>query len=146
MKRPDYDGTHARQVSFPGGQLEGSETHAEAALREFKEETGVDCYADQVLGELTQLYIPPSNFHVQPFVAYSTEQPVFDPDPVEVDSIIELPVPMLLNEEIATEGLVTLSTGVTRKTPYYEVDDHVVWGATAMILSELKEILTRINA
>lgn len=141
MKRPHYDGTHSGQVSIPGGRLEPGEDHRQAALREFREETGVSVTGGQLIGGLSELYIPPSGFLVKPFVAYATEPPCFDPDPVEVEQIIELLISTLMSDLTVKRGKVALSTGAWVETPYFEVDGHRVWGATAMILSELKEIL-----
>ena len=141
MKRPDYDGAHGGQVSIPGGRLEPGEDHAQAALREFGEETGIKVSRRQLLGNLSELFIPPSNFLVTPFVAYATDRPCFDPDPVEVEEIIELLIPTLMSDVTVKRGKVCLSSGVWVETPYFEVEGHMVWGATAMILSEFKEIL-----
>jgi 8-oxo-dGTP pyrophosphatase MutT (NUDIX family) len=141
MKRPDYEGTHSGQVSIPGGRLEPGENHLQAALREFEEEIGVVVDSNCLLGKLSDLFIPPSNYLVQTFVAYSSEPPRYAPDPVEVEEIIELSVTWLLNESAVKRGKVMLSSGVNIVSPYFEVAGHVVWGATAMILSELKHIL-----
>lgn len=142
MKRPDYDGAHGGQVSIPGGRLEPGENHTQAALREFEEETGVCVSNSQLLGKLSELFIPPSRFLVKPFVAYAQERPQFDPDPVEVEQIIELTVSALMSEETVKRGRVCLRAGVLVETPYFDVEGHIVWGATAMILSELKEVLS----
>jgi 8-oxo-dGTP pyrophosphatase MutT (NUDIX family) len=141
MKRPDYDGAHGGQVSIPGGRLEPGENHTQAALREFEEETGISVSSSQLLGRLSELFIPPSSFLVKPFVACAQERPRFDPDPVEVEQIIELTVSALMSEATVRWGRVRLSSDVQVETPYFDVQGHMVWGATAMILSELKEIL-----
>lgn len=141
MKRPDYDGAHGGQVSIPGGQLESGEDHAQAAIREFEEETGIRVHGDQLLGSLSELCIPTSNFLVRPFVAFANDRPSFRPDPGEVEEIIELAIPTLLSEVAVKKARVRLSTGVRVETPYFDVDGHMVWGATAMILSELKAVL-----
>ena len=141
MKRPEYDGAHGGQVSIPGGQLEPGEDHWQAALREFEEETGVRVEGRQLLGSLSDLFIPTSNFLVKPFVACATGRPCFVPDPEEVEEIIELTIPTLMSDVTLRRGRVRLSTGVVVETPYYDVGGHRVWGATAMILSELREVL-----
>ena len=141
MKRPDYDGTHGGQVSIPGGRLEPGEDHTQAALREFEEETGICVSHDQLLGRLSELFIPPSSFLVKPYVACARERPRFCPDPVEVEQILELTVSDLLSDATVKWGRVCLSSNVQVETPYFDVEGHMVWGATAMILSEFKEIL-----
>jgi 8-oxo-dGTP pyrophosphatase MutT (NUDIX family) len=141
MKRPHYDGVHSGQVSIPGGQLEDGETHRQAALREFREETGVWVDDRQLLGTLSDLFIPTSNFLVRPFVACAAAKPRFAPDPVEVEAIIELSVRALIGGDIEKSGILTPSIGGRIEAPYFDVHNHRVWGATAMILSELKEIL-----
>jgi 8-oxo-dGTP pyrophosphatase MutT (NUDIX family) len=141
MKRPDYGGAHGGQVSIPGGRLEPGEDHRQAALREFEEETGIRVGSRQLLGNLSELFIPPSSFMVRPFVACATERPRFDPDPVEVELIIELPLLSLLDDVTVKQGRACLGSGVWVETPYFDVQGHMVWGATAMILSEFKEIL-----
>jgi 8-oxo-dGTP pyrophosphatase MutT (NUDIX family) len=142
MKRTSYNGAHSGQVSIPGGRLEPGENHTQAALREFEEETGIGVASDQLLGKLSELFIPPSNFLVIPFVASATDRPCFDPDPVEVEQIIELTMSELMSDQTVKRGCVQLSHGARVETPYFDVDGHMVWGATAMILSEFKEILS----
>ncbi|MCP4286926.1 MAG: CoA pyrophosphatase [Gammaproteobacteria bacterium] len=145
MKRPDYDGTHSGQVGIPGGRLEAGESHLQAALREFEEEIGIAVDGSNLLGKLSDLFIPPSNYLVQPYVAYSLESPYYVPDPVEVEEVIELSATWLLNRSAIKRGKVRLNSGVVIESPYFEVAGHTVWGATAMILSELKQILRAVG-
>ncbi len=141
MKRTDCGGVHSGQVSIPGGQLEPGESHTQAALREFGEETGISVNSSQLLGNLSELFIPPSNFLVRPFIAHASQRPRFEPDPVEVEEIIELSISDLMNDQTVKRGTVRLSGGTWVQTPYFEVEGHMVWGATAMILSEFKTVL-----
>jgi len=141
MKRTDCGGTHSGQVSIPGGQLEPGENHMQAALREFEEETGISVSSSQLLGKLSELFIPPSNFLVRPFIAHATARPRFEPDPGEVEELIELSISDLMSDLTVKRGTVRLSGGAWAETPYFEVEGHMVWGATAMILSEFKEVL-----
>lgn len=145
MKRTEYDGAHSGQVSIPGGRLEPGEDHLQAALREFQEETGVSVDDGQLLGSLSRLFIPTSNFLVDPFVAYATERPQFEPDPVEVEQLLEMLVSQLISDTSVRQGSVSLGNGVRVDTPYFDVQGHVVWGATAMILSELKAVLRDVH-
>lgn len=141
MKRTDCGDAHSGQVSIPGGRLESGEDHTQAALREFEEETGVCVQPGRVVGQLSELYIPTSNFLVRPFVAGATEPPRYQPDPVEVAQIIELPFATLLDDATVKRGKVRWGVGARLEAPYFDVADHQVWGATAMILSEFKMIL-----
>lgn len=141
MKRPEYEGVHGGQISIPGGALEAGEDHEQAALREFVEETGVRVDRQQLLGRLSELFIPTSGFLVRPFVAYGARRPLFQPDAIEVEEIIELTIPALLSEGSVKRGRVRLGTDIWVETPYFAVEGHMVWGATAMILSEFREIV-----
>jgi 8-oxo-dGTP pyrophosphatase MutT (NUDIX family) len=149
IKRPDYDGIHSGQISLPGGKREAGDKDLMAtALRETREEIGADPAQITILGQLTPLYIPPSNFLVTPFVGYASVRPDFKMDPVEVQKIIEAPVDYftgennILNREIEVIRKTGTSEEVVKlQTPYFDLEGEVLWGATAMILSELKEII-----
>jgi 8-oxo-dGTP pyrophosphatase MutT (NUDIX family) len=131
---------HKDQISFPGGQIEKGEDFVRAALRETTEEVGAPAGMIEVIGSLTPLYIPPSNFCVFPVVGFSRKTPSFRPDPVEVAEIIEVPVAHLLNPgHIRTETWTI--NGREVRVPFYEFRRHKVWGATAMIMAEFLEIL-----
>ncbi len=142
MKRPDYEGTHSGQISFPGGKFEevDKELHV-TALRETAEETGADVVGVELIGKLTDLYIPPSNFHVHPFIGYSSNRPSFNPDPNEVAGLFEISLEELCADNIKSMRRHNRTLNKEVETPYYEIQEQVVWGATAMILSELREII-----
>jgi 8-oxo-dGTP pyrophosphatase MutT (NUDIX family) len=131
---------HRDQIGFPGGQLEAGEEFVGAALRETREELGVDPVRLRVLGPLTPLFIPPSNFCVYPVVAVASETPHFRPDPAEVAEVIEIPL-----RELSDPGTARRETWLAGErsieVPFYAFGRHKVWGATAMILSEFLEIL-----
>ena len=140
--RPVYDGVHSGQVALPGGSVEHSDRSLfETALRETEEETGIFKNNVKVIGKLTELYIPPSNFLVTPFVGIHTSKPLFIPHSREVARIVELNLEKIMDEKLIYEKNMKLSSGVTALTPYYDFDGLVVWGATAMILSEFKSVL-----
>lgn len=146
MKRPDYDGTHSGQVSFPGGKLEEFDSGiVEAALREAEEEVNIKPNDVQVIGQLTELYIPPSNFLVHPVLGILKSKPDFIPDLHEVESILTPKLSYLFREDIVAEKEIMLSAGFKMKTPYIQVDGHTVWGATAMIIAELREVFENIS-
>ncbi len=145
MLRPRYPGVHSGQISLPGGKYEPTDQDlAETALRESKEEIGVDPLQIQLLGKLTNLFIPPSNFMVTPFVGYQSERPVFKPDPCEVAQIIEVTLSDFMDNSIIREKKMKLALGLSMKVPAYCIGEHVIWGATAMILSEFREIIEEI--
>jgi 8-oxo-dGTP pyrophosphatase MutT (NUDIX family) len=141
--RPAYPGVHSRQIGFPGGKLEDvDEGLVHAALRETQEEIGVVPASVHIIGRLTELYIPPSNFLVHPFVGYCTNCPAFTPDPKEVEQVVEMNITELLDEgNVTAKKVIASGTGLEMEVPAYLVQGHVVWGATAMMLSELKEVV-----
>ena len=142
MQRPEYPGVHGGQISLPGGKYEEGDADSEAtALREAKEEIGVNVQSIHILGRLTPLYIPPSNFLVTPVIGMSKERPVFHPDPEEVSGVIEIRVEDLLDDRLLQTRSIRIGTELTLKAPAYCINGHVIWGATAMILSELKVML-----
>jgi 8-oxo-dGTP pyrophosphatase MutT (NUDIX family) len=146
MQRPNYQGIHSGQISFPGGKKEEIDSDLIAtALRETMEEIGVLEKDVKVVGTLTELYIPASNFKVLPVVGYVTKQPNFIPDQYEVVKIIETSVSELLDEGIIKTRMIKTSLGLEIKAPYYDVQGHIVWGATAMILSEFLDIVKRLT-
>lgn len=139
QRHPDLK-DHSGQIAFPGGRIERGETPVQAALREGWEEVGVPPAALDVLGTLTALYIPPSDFTVTPVVAAIHERPVFRPQEEEVDVIIEVPLPVLLSPS-ARASAVWAIQGQEIEIPYFAFDGHEIWGATAMILAELLALL-----
>jgi 8-oxo-dGTP pyrophosphatase MutT (NUDIX family) len=142
-QRPDYDGVHSGQVSFPGGQLEASDPGPwEAAIRETFEEIGVERQLIEPAGQLSHIYIPPSNFFVYPFLGYMEQEPIFIPDDKEVAHIIEMPLFDLLDERIRGEWTM-MRQQAAYTVPCYYIQGRAVWGATAIILSELEVILRK---
>jgi 8-oxo-dGTP pyrophosphatase MutT (NUDIX family) len=134
---------HAGQISFPGGRYEeGDNSLQETALREAKEEIGVDIDKIKVLGRLTHLYIPVSNYLVNPFVGVTQHTPEFTPEEREVRSILQVPLDHLNKPETRQKTDMKLSQNITlRNVPYFNVEGKVLWGATAMIVNELLTIL-----
>lgn len=141
MLRPEYDGHHGGQVSLPGGKVEPSDPDRNyTALREAEEELGIARNDVQLIGTLSELYIPPSNFLVLPVVGVLPYRPHFVLDPVEVAAVIETPLEALFAVENQLET--DRPPGVKRpfRVPYFALEEHIVWGATAMILSEFASI------
>jgi 8-oxo-dGTP pyrophosphatase MutT (NUDIX family) len=141
IERPTYQGFHSGQIALPGGKAEKSDTSLEqTALREFFEETGSDLQPE-ILGRLTPVYIPISTFVVHPFVACTPSKPSFQPSEREVAQLLELPVAELLLPSLVKETVLEPAPNMKLKTPYFDVRGKVLWGATAMMLNELKHIL-----
>ena len=134
---------HSGQISFPGGKQEPEDPNlAFTALREAEEEIGVPPKDVKVLGSLSPLFIPVSNFLVHPFVGHIAYRPNFNQQTTEVADLVELPLPSLGDPAIIGTTDIAISSRMTlREVPYFDVNGKVVWGATAMILSELKEVL-----
>lgn len=146
IKRQVYVGAHSGQVSLPGGKWEETDIDLETtALRETEEELGVEANRINIMGELTQLYIPPSNILVKPFVAFIENEPVFKPDPREVARLISCDFSSLLDYKIRKEKLLELKGGSKINAPYFAICNEMVWGATAMILSELLSVWENIG-
>lgn len=143
MERPESPYAHSKQISFPGGGLEKEDHTLEAAaLRETEEEFGIPSQNITIIGRLSHLYIPVSNYLVHPFVGYLTEPPTYIPDPSEVAEIIEVLVEDLLNPNLTKTTKIKTSSGLLLKdVPYFSVNNKIVWGATAMMLSEFVEIV-----
>ena len=142
IQRPDYDGVHAKQMSFPGGKKDADDSSLiVTAKRETEEEIGIESSKIVVIGALTELFIIASNFNVLPVIGYLNETPEFVADEYEVDEIIEVKVTDLMDEDKQKEKPLTILQGITINAPYYDFNNKIVWGATAMILAELKHIL-----
>ena len=144
-KRANYNGTHSGQISFPGGKVENSDLNLkETALRETFEEVGVLQEEIHVIREITEVYIPPSNFFVTPFIGVLNYKPVFKLNS-EVAKIIEIPFSDLLDDNKIASISITNSYMKDTTVPCFNIDGSIIWGATAMILSEIKELLKNIK-
>lgn len=143
MKRNSYPGVHSDQISFPGGKLEDFDENLEkAAVRESNEELGIHPEKVSIIGELTQVYIPPSDFLVNPFVGYSDVRPNFIPDKKEVTEVIEVSIADI-KDQSNLKNVEIIIRGNEVEVPAYILNGHVVWGATAMMLSELSHLIQK---
>jgi 8-oxo-dGTP pyrophosphatase MutT (NUDIX family) len=146
IQRPSYEGVHGGQISLPGGRSEDKDKDLnETALREANEEIGIDPDKIKTIGTLTELYIPPSNYLVLPFLGYTYEKPIFKPDPQEVAEIIEIKLNDFLNDNNIRYKDIFVRPGLHVYGPCFEIENHTIWGATAMILNEFREILKKIK-
>ena len=134
---------HAGQIGFPGGSVEdGDRDAAHTALREANEEVGIDPDAVDVLGELSPLYIPVSEFLVNPFVGLVEQPPALQLQESEVARVLELPFRAFLDPASRIEKEIELTSGlVLRDVPHYRIGEELVWGATAMMIAELTALL-----
>ena len=147
IKRPEYVGFHGGQISFPGGKMDIEDSNLEyTARRECFEEVDLPFELGNCIGELSSVYIPVSSFIVHPYVFFVNELPPLTPDPREVESIISFDIFDLTNSENLKTTDIKLANGISRKNiPFFDIEGHKVWGATAMILAELKEILKQFD-
>jgi 8-oxo-dGTP pyrophosphatase MutT (NUDIX family) len=137
IRRTEYPGVHSGQISLPGGRREGEESLEQTALRETEEEVGARADGIEMLGGLASLYVPPSDFDIHPFVGYTPVRPAWRPQMSEVAEIIEMPLDRLLDDGAKDQE--TLQRGDLQiSILFYRVGQHKVWGATAIILSELE--------
>ena len=133
---------HSNQISFPGGSLDDSDVSLEAcALRETHEEVGIPPETVNIIGKMTDLYIPVSNFHVHPFIGWTAEQPHYQKQITEVKHIIEAPLSLLKNPDNQKRIDLHVRGMHLPDVPYFDVCGKVVWGATAMMLSEFLEMV-----
>jgi len=142
IKRSKYEGVHSGQIAFPGGKVEKEDPNLSfTALREAQEEVGINPEKIKILGELTNLFIPPSNFLVSPYIGITPFKPDFVAEEKEVESILLPSLKGVLDPEIKKEKKFHFSANMVLDTPYFEINGEVVWGATAMMISELLHIL-----
>ncbi len=145
IKRACDSGIHSNQIAFPGGKYEDKDKSLkQTALREAFEEIGVDPRQVQLMGKLTKLFIPASNFDVYPFVGYSLQHPDFKVNESEVAVLLEVPLDDLLNPAAFCYKTIRYRKETEVEVPCYFVQNEIVWGATAFIISELLEVIYKI--
>ena len=142
MQRTEDGNVHSGQISFPGGKMEPEDPDSTyTALREAEEELGIKPRMVQILGELTPLYIPPSNFLVYPKVGYCAERPSFKLEKNEVARLIEVSLTDLMSPNIRQTVNVRARNGMTMQVPAFIPQGNIIWGATAMMLNELLTVI-----
>lgn len=144
IKRPDYMGAHSGQVSFPGGKAEAGETIVETALREAREEIGLDARHVEVLGKLSDFFVIPSNYIVTPVIGVARGKPDFIPDAYEVSRILQGNLLEILPDHAIKTAEILAAGRYRMMAPHFEIDGEIVWGATAMMLNEFRLIIKEI--
>jgi len=143
--RKTYKVVHSAQVAFPGGKLEAQDASLrDTALRETFEEVGVPIDTVQIVRSISQVYIPPSNFYVHPFIGFTQTTPQFIKQDDEVEALIEIDLEHFLDEQSLISKKVKTSYSIEVEVPAFKLNDYVVWGATAMMLSEIKDLLKQL--
>lgn len=143
--RKSYQGVHSNQIGFPGGKVEKTDADLmETALRETQEEVGIKSDSIEVLKKLTRLYIPPSNFWVQPFVGLLPNPDSFSKQETEVEALVEVSLTDILDESKLIQQKLSTSYAQDIEVPAFKLNGHLVWGATAMMLNEIKTLLKRL--
>ncbi|TDS14422.1 8-oxo-dGTP pyrophosphatase MutT (NUDIX family) [Maribacter caenipelagi] len=143
--RKTYKGVHSNQVGFPGGKAEKSDDGLlTTALRETYEEVGVDPKDVTLVKEISEIFIPPSNFIVQPFIGLYKEPKPFVIQESEVELLLEVPILDFLDETKIVSKKLTTSYAVDIEVPAFKLNGYIVWGATAMMLNEIKELLKQV--
>ena len=141
IQRPVYNGVHSGQIAFPGGGFEKQDKNTlDTALRETHEEIGVPPAQIEVIGKLSDLYIPPSNFLVHPYVGYLDHPPQFRPEPEEVSEVFSLDIQKLLQDNCFQHREVR-GNSYSFTVPCFYLENRLIWGATSMMLSELLELI-----
>jgi len=137
---------HAGQIGLPGGRIEKDESPEQAAMRELHEELNIAAEGIDIIGRLSPLFLYVSNFHVTPIVAWCSERPEMEANPGEVAEVIELPIRDLIRPENVIDSEVEIPPGVdgpgTAVVPTIRFENHHIWGATALMLSEFAAVLS----
>jgi 8-oxo-dGTP pyrophosphatase MutT (NUDIX family) len=136
MLRPLHMPDHGGQVSLPGGMIEPGESSRTAALREYTEELGAPSEELEVLGKLTPLYLFASNFEITPWVAATRTRPHWRPSQREVERLLEVPLPHLLDPS-SVGHVQRRQRGLAFRAPCFQWQSERIWGATCLILAEL---------
>ncbi|HLP04809.1 MAG TPA: CoA pyrophosphatase [Paludibacter sp.] len=143
IRRSNYVGIHAGQIAFPGGRYEeGDGDVQETAYRELEEEIGITRDKIELLGRLTDIYVPPSNFLISIFVGYLEERPLYKIQDREVAEVIEVPLQEFFSPNVVKfKDFYVSSLKAAANAPYFDVTNAEIWGASAMVISELLELL-----
>jgi len=143
IRRSEYVGIHSGQIAFPGGRYEDEDGDVRVtALREIEEEIGIPEEKIEIIGRLSDIYVPPSNFLISVFVGYLAEKPEYIIDEREVDEVIEIPFSDFFQPDVVKQkDFYVNSIKASSDAPYYDVTNAEIWGASAMVISELLDLL-----
>lgn len=143
--RKEYEGVHSNQIGFPGGKSEKGDSDLVAtALREVHEEVGVPPERVEVIRSLSEIYIPPSNFEVQPFIGLYQRTFPFVVQESEVAALVEVPFHDFMDDSKIFIKKMSTSYAKNIDVPAFKLNGYTVWGATAMVLSEIKELMKQV--
>ena len=143
--RNKYPGVHSGQIGFPGGQSEpGDKNILDTALRESCEEVGAVRDQIHVIKSMSELYIPPSNFEVSPYIGLYQKVKPFIRQTSEVASLLEIPITDFLDDQKMTTQILSTSYAKNIEVPAFLFQGHIVWGATAMMLNEIRELFKKV--
>lgn len=147
IQRPIYEGTHSGQVAFPGGKKDLEDVHLEhTARREAFEEVGIELTQNLLIGELTEVFIPVSGFKVKPFIYFHETIPELRPDEREVAEIFTFSIENLVDEQSFSSMEIKFPNGIVQKNiPCFNLSQKQIWGATALILNELRDLILKIE-
>lgn len=142
IRRSVYVGLHSGQIAFPGGKYEKRDKNLlETAKREMEEELGISRNSYQILGQLTDLYVPPSNFLLRSYLAYTEDKPQIIIDEREVQDVLIFDFEQFKQSDVIKLGdFKAHNSEKLIKAPYYGIDGNIIWGATAMVMSELIDL------
>jgi 8-oxo-dGTP pyrophosphatase MutT (NUDIX family) len=141
--RKQYEGTHSGQMSFPGGKKEAADTDIiHTALRETEEEIGIPSQNVRIIGRLSELYIPPSNFLVYPAVGILKQETTFVKQEYEVEEIVEIPLSFFTDDQNRTTTKIKMLSNSEVEVPAYVYGRYTIWGATAIMMSEFVYVIT----
>lgn len=145
IERNSYEGVHSAQIAFPGGKRDPEDIDLmHTALRETQEEIGIRINDIEVIGELSEIYIPPSKFVVRPFVGVLKSPPSFIPDPREVKDVFSWPIYQLMRSDAIQDAIVSAgSNNLKLQVKAFEAGGRMVWGATAMMLAEFRHLMQK---
>lgn len=146
IQRPQYEGIHSGQMALPGGRYEeGDEDQFFTAMRETEEEIGVPVDQIEIIGSLSEFFVAASNYLVLPAIGITRSMPTFTPEPREVDEVVPARVVDLIHPDTLKEKEIVVRNNYRLTCPYFDLENRTVWGATAMMLSELVAILREFN-